>query len=109
MAIDLVPGQLLGDHELLEPAGAGGFSVVWRARDARDGALVAVKVPQDERLLEHLRQEAALTRRLGDAQVVPIVEAHLAHDPPCLVMPWVEGGPLPLPREAPPPEQIWSR
>ncbi len=103
MTIELIPGQLLGDYELLGPAGAGGFSVVWQARRVGGEELVAIKVPQVEQLVEHLRQEATLTRRVDDPQVAPILEAHLDHDPPFLVLPWIGDGPLEPPREVPSP------
>src|SRR5438128_2108945 len=104
--MDLAPGIFLGDYELLEKAGAGGFSVVWKARRPEDGALRAVKVPLVEGFVEHLRREANLARRFEHPQVVPILEVHLDADPPHLVMPWVEGRPLALPESAPSPPGI---
>lgn len=107
MAIDLLPEMIVGDYRLLEEAGAGGFSVVWRAEALRTagetawsagGATprpqVALKFPRVERFVEHLRQEASLAGAALDPQVVPILSAHLEHDPPFLVMPWIEGRPL---------------
>ncbi|MGE0706644.1 MAG: serine/threonine-protein kinase [Planctomycetota bacterium] len=114
MAIELVPEMFLGDYQLIEQAGAGGFSVVWKARRAPQDeedvpagegqpakpALFALKVPQVESFIEHLRAEADLSAALRDPQVVPVLAAHLDHDPPFLVMPWVEG------RDLAPPEQV---
>lgn len=103
MRMDLVAGMFLGDLELLEPAGAGGFSLVWKARRQGTGELRAVKLPRVEALLDHLRQEADLGQRLRDPQIVPVLEVHLEADPPHLVMPWIEGKPIQLPTSVPAP------
>lgn len=103
--MDLVAGQFLGDLELLERAGAGGFSVVWKARRQGSGELFAVKVPQVDALVDHLRRDASFARRVDDPQVATPLEVHLDADPPHLVCRWVEGRPLPLPASAPAPEE----
>ena len=104
---DLRPGDRVAEYELVERAGAGGFCVVWRARrpgDARAG--YALKLPAVERCIAHLRREAHVRGRIRDPQVVPVLEARLEHDPPFLVLPWVEGRPLPLPDAPPAPPAI---
>jgi eukaryotic-like serine/threonine-protein kinase len=40
----LFPGDKLGPYEILGPIGAGGMGEVYRARDARLGRDVAIKV-----------------------------------------------------------------
>ena len=42
----LIPcDQKLGQYELIEPIGSGGFGVVWKAKDTQLDRLVAVKIP----------------------------------------------------------------
>jgi serine/threonine protein kinase len=102
LAIELVPDLYVGDYRLVEEAGAGGFSVVWRAVQAEGDEVVALKFPKVERFVEHLRQEADLAQRIDDPQVVSVSEVHLDHDPPFLVMPWVEGRAVEAPVEVEP-------
>jgi serine/threonine protein kinase len=98
--------MFVGDHELIELAGAGGFSVVWKARRQGTGELRAIKLPRVESLLEHLRREAELSTLISDTQVVPILETRLDDETPHLVLPWVEGRTLALPDAPPPPPEI---
>src|SRR5262245_40618537 len=104
--MDLRAGQVVGAFELVEPAGAGGFSVVWKARRVAGGEVVALKLPQVAGRLDPPRRGAGLGRGVADPQVVPVLEAHLASDPPHLVMPWVEGRPFEPPAAPPPPREI---
>ncbi|MBL4845304.1 MAG: serine/threonine protein kinase [Planctomycetes bacterium] len=106
MAIELIPELFVGDFRLLEEAGAGGFSVVWRAVEVETGRIVALKFPRVERFVEHLRQEADLASKIDDPQVVPILAAYLTHDPPFLVMPYVEGRAVEAPSEVSPPQIV---
>ncbi len=106
--MDLVPGQFVGDHELLSEAGAGGFSVVWKARNPETGALVAIKFPRVEALVDHLRREVGVAQHVTDPRIVPILETHLDADPPHLVMPWIEGHRIATPTVTPPPADMLS-
>jgi serine/threonine protein kinase len=104
--VDLVRGMFVGEHELLEQAGAGGFSVVWKARHPESGKLVAIKFPKVETLIEHLRREAGVLAWLKHPQLVPVLETRFEAEPPHLVMPWIEGQRLEIPKTAPEPRQI---
>lgn len=101
-----VAGDLCGDYRLLEPIGAGGFSLVWRAQHRLTGALVAIKLPRVPEFIDHLIREAAIHVRFSDPQVVGILEVRLDHEPPYLVSPFVPGADLDLPERAPAPVAI---
>lgn len=102
--VRLCAGRFCGAFELLEEAGAGGFSVVWKARRTPDGALFALKFPRVESLLGHLRREARLAQQIDDPRIVTVLETHLDHDPPFLVTPWIAGYDLPVPERCPLPQ-----
>jgi serine/threonine protein kinase len=71
----LSTGARLGPYEIVSPLGAGGMGEVYRARDARLGRDVAIKV-LTERLVgdrEHaarFEREARATARLNQVEIV---------------------------------------
>lgn len=101
-----VAGQIFGNYRLVEPVGAGGFSIVWRARHVDTGDTVALKLPRVPEFITHLKREALIASRFQDPQVVGILQVFLDHDPPFLVMPFVPGSNLELPDRPPAPEEI---
>ncbi|MEK7465776.1 MAG: serine/threonine-protein kinase [Planctomycetota bacterium] len=99
-------GRVLRGCRIEEFAGAGGFSMVFRATRLATGETVALKLPRVEGFIAHLKREALISSRFQDPQVVPIFEVCLDHDPPFLVMPFVPGKNFVLPDRAPSPWEI---
>lgn len=87
----------LEGFELVE---AGGFGLVYRARQPRFERTVAVKVLQtritDDRLQHQFRRECAAAGRLtGHPHIVTVFDAGFTSEGrPYLVMEWMEGGSL---------------
>ena len=88
-------GEKLGPYEILGPLGAGGMGVVYRARDARLGRDVAIKVASD-RFSDRFEREARAVAALNHPNICHLYDI----GPNYLVMELVEGqaprGPLPV-------------
>jgi ligand-binding sensor domain-containing protein/predicted Ser/Thr protein kinase len=107
---------LLGRYRLSRVVSRGGFSVVYEARDLRDGnARLAVKVlnrnsKQEGWVRDRFAHEVAALRSVQHPGVVPILDSWISPaGEPCLTMPFLNGqtlraalaeGPLALPRAA---------
>ncbi len=76
----LTPGVVLQDrYEIADEIGRGGFSIVYRARDRRVGADVAIKLlvppPAAARLArERLRREVQAVRQLSHPNIVAVYD-----------------------------------
>ncbi|NEB95400.1 serine/threonine-protein kinase, partial [Streptomyces bauhiniae] len=89
-----------GRHRLLERVGAGPTGTVWRARDERDGSLVAVKEPrlhgdsapeEPGRTAHRLAREAGAAARVRHPSAVRVLDVVEEDGLPWIVMEWVEG------------------
>src|SRR5262245_9028295 len=94
-----MPAQI-GGHEIVRELGRGGMGVVYLARQANMGRLVALKVIRhgefaEPAAVEMFRREVAILARLEHDNIVPIHDASgLRDDPPFFVMQWIDGGTL---------------
>jgi eukaryotic-like serine/threonine-protein kinase len=97
------PGTLLGRYRLLERAGTGGMSEVWRAEDQILHRTVAVKVihdpiAADPTFAERFLREARLVAGLEHPHILAVYDFGTAplegKDVSYLVMPLVSGGSL---------------
>ncbi|HKB37821.1 MAG TPA: serine/threonine-protein kinase, partial [Gemmataceae bacterium] len=90
---DRPPG--VGDWELVELLGLGGFGEVWKAQNAFFDEPVALKFCLDEQAARVLRNEAAVLRRVmkqgRHPGIVALLDTYLNGDPPCLKYEYVPG------------------
>ncbi len=92
-------GTRLGPYELIEEVGKGGMATVYRAYQPNVDRFVAVKVihrsiATDSASLERFQREARLVTRLEHPHLLPIYDYDGAHDPPYIVMRYLESGTL---------------
>jgi class 3 adenylate cyclase len=92
-------GKKIGSYEVLEEIGRGGMATVYRARQAsvdRDVAIKAIRggIASDPDAVQRFQREARLIARLEHPHILPIYDFDGAHDPPYLVMRYMETGTL---------------
>ena len=87
--MDLKPGEKLGPYEILSPIGEGGMGAVWKARDARLGRDVALKVSKAE-FTARFAREARTVAALNHPNVCQLYDV----GPNYLVMELIDGVPL---------------
>ena len=101
-----------GRYEIVERLGAGGVGFVYRAKHAKLGRLVAIKVLQqfaaaDPQWRRRFAREAKALSALAHPNIVTVTDSGIDNDVPYLVMELLEGktlseligeGPMPPPR-----------
>ncbi|MFZ4813108.1 MAG: protein kinase domain-containing protein [Phototrophicaceae bacterium] len=92
-------GQRLGVYEIVELIGKGGMATVYRAFQPNVGRYVAVKVIHasiagDDVSLERFQREARLVARLEHPHILPLYDFDGIHEPPYIVMRYLESGTL---------------
>jgi Tol biopolymer transport system component len=97
--VSLGAGTTLGAYEIVATIGAGGMGEVYRARDAKLGREVAIKVltpafAGDADRLKRFEQEARTAGALNHPNLVTVFELSITHTPPYIVMELVEGDTL---------------
>jgi protein kinase-like protein len=96
---DLVIGGQLGNYLIESVIGRGGMSVVYRAKHARLGTSVALKVlapelSSDDSFRERFMREAQMAAAIDHAHVVPIHDTGLHEGSLYIVMRYVSGSDL---------------
>src|SRR5579862_6199143 len=86
----------IGNYELLDKVGQGGMSTVYKARNVRSGAVVAIKVAarivmSDPHLSRRFEMEYALVQPLSHKHLVKVLEYGKHEQIPYLVMEYVDG------------------
>ena len=97
--MSLAPGSKLGPYEILAPVGAGGMGEVYRARDARLGREVAIKIlpegfTQHPDRLRRFEQEARVVATLNHPNILAIHDIGTEDGAPYLVTELLDGEPL---------------
>src|SRR5687767_3825260 len=92
-------GMKFGPYEILEEVGNGGMATVYRAYQPAMERQEAIKVihkaiANDAMSLDRFRREARLIARLDHAHILPVYDFDGSHDPPYIVMRYLESGTL---------------
>lgn len=88
--------QSVGSYDLMEKIAEGGMGAIWRARDRRNGQVVAIKIMPPHMaanpvLLKRFEQEFKAASRLDHPNVVRALDYGDTGSSPFLVMEFVEG------------------
>lgn len=92
-------GFVLQQYRLLNPVGRGGMGHVFRARDDRNGAVVAIKVmarklTADQTLVNRFRREIRATSQLNSPHIIRTLDAGRVGNTDFMVMEFVNGDQL---------------
>jgi serine/threonine protein kinase len=90
------PGKSFGPWIVEHPVGQGGFGAVYRARDARLGRTIALKVmleadTSDPESVARFLREARLAAALEHPHVVRILDVGTIDGTPYIAMEWIDG------------------
>lgn len=94
------PGSMVGHYRILSPIGSGGFATVYRARDERLGAEVALKILAENHALDpeiraRFLREARLLRQVTSEHVITLFDVgETERLQPYLVLRLATGGDL---------------
>jgi hypothetical protein len=89
---ELGPGDRVSEYVLEAPLGRGGFGAVWKARHhVFSERVVAIKIPDDREFVERLRAEGCFQERVEGEHIVSVLGLDVEHDPPYLVMEFIDG------------------
>ena len=92
-------GSKLGPYEIREEIGRGGMAAVYRAYQTSVDREVAIKVilksvALDDHTVQRFQREARLIARLEHPHILPIYDFDGGHEPPYIVMRFLDGGTL---------------
>ena len=92
----IAPGSRIGPYEVVAWLGAGGMGVVYRARDARLGRDVAIKLiplalASDESRVNRFEQEARATGQLSHPNILAVYDVGIHAGAPYIVSELLEG------------------
>lgn len=92
-------GKRIGPYEIIEEVGKGGMATVYRAYQPAVDRNVAIKVIHrnilnDSTALARFQREARLIARLEHAHILPVYDFDSSHDPPYIVMRYLDSGTL---------------
>jgi serine/threonine-protein kinase len=93
----LKAGTILGNrYEVIEKIGAGGMSIVYRARDTKLGRYVTVKVLRDEfiadeEFVSRFKIEAQAAASLSHPNIVNVYDVGTEYDTQYIVMEYIHG------------------
>jgi serine/threonine protein kinase len=89
-------GLVIGEYHILDKIGSGGMGLVLRARDRRNGRIVALKllppsISRDRAAVVRFRREAAAVAKLRHRNIVAALDSGETHGLLYLVMELVDG------------------
>jgi serine/threonine protein kinase len=92
-------GTNIGTYEIVEELGRGGMAAVYRAYQPNMDRFVAIKlilkaIIDQETIRERFQREARLIARLEHPHLLPVYDFDGTHDPPYIVMRYLDGGTL---------------